>query len=72
MSDLIYGKLIVISSVIILIYFSCWIFLTPFAEATDYLFKVFPSLRYALIIPAVSGLIFITIISLFVLSSIVF
>lgn len=61
------GKLILIVFGLLYLYYTLWIYALPFAEDEDYLALFFPSIRYALIIPATIGTLFIGSIILFII-----
>ncbi|XP_071442812.1 uncharacterized protein Dpm2 isoform X3 [Hetaerina americana] len=60
-SDAQLGKIILVLSVSLFVYYSLWLWVPPFLSPSSfYTFpKLFPPIRYALILPAVSGMLFI-------------
>ncbi len=53
------GKLVLITSGILYLYYTFWIYVLPFADDEDWMTIFFPPIRYALLVPAVIGSLFI-------------
>lgn len=60
------GKLILIVSIILYVYYTFWIYGLPFADEDNFVTLFFPPIRYALIVPAICGTLFIGSILLFI------
>ncbi|XP_046404603.1 uncharacterized protein LOC124169850 isoform X2 [Ischnura elegans] len=60
-SDAQLGKLIVVSSLSLFVYYTLWLWVPPFiSKSTLESFPyIFPPTRYALLVPALSGMLFI-------------
>lgn len=61
------GKFFLIVFGLLYLYYTLWIYALPFADDEDYLTLFFPPIRYALIIPAIFGTLFIGSIIVFIL-----
>lgn len=57
MDDAIIGKIIITIVLAIFAYFTCWLFIPPFAVSESFIFQLFPSIYNALILPVTVGLI---------------
>lgn len=59
MDDAIIGKIVIAIVLTIFAYFTCWLFIPPFANSESFIFQLFPSIYNALILPVTIGVIFI-------------
>lgn len=59
MDDAILGKIIIAIVLTIFAYFTCWLFIPPFADSESFINQLFPSIYNALIIPVTVGVVFI-------------
>lgn len=60
MDDAVLGKIIIAIVLTIFSYFTCWIFIPPFADSESFINQLlFPSIYNALVIPVTIGVIFI-------------
>lgn len=59
MDDAILGKIIIVIVLIVFAYFTCWLFIPPFADPESFIDNLFPSVYNALVIPVLIGVIFI-------------
>lgn len=59
MDDAILGKIIIIIVLAIFAYFTCWLFIPPFADSESFINQLFPSIYNALVVPVTVGVIFI-------------
>lgn len=59
MDDAILGKTVIFIVLIIFAYFTCWLFIPPFADSESFINQLFPSIYNALIVPVTVGVVFI-------------
>lgn len=59
MDDAILGKIAIAIVLTIFAYFTCWLFVPPFANSESFINQLFPSIYNALIIPVTVGVVFI-------------
>lgn len=59
MDDAVLGKIIIVIVLAIFAYFTCWLFIPPFADSESFINQLFPPVYNALVIPVTIGVIFI-------------
>lgn len=59
MDDAILGKIIIVIVLATFTYFTCWLFIPPFADSESFINQLFPSIYNALVMPVMFGVIFI-------------
>lgn len=59
MDDALLGKIIIVIVLVIFTYFTCWLFIPPFADSESFINQLFPSIYHALVMPVTTGVIFI-------------
>lgn len=59
MDDAVLGKIIIVIVLVIFTYFTCWLFIPPFADSESFINQLFPSIYNALVMPVTTGVIFI-------------
>lgn len=59
MDDFILGKVIIVIVLTIFAYFTCWLFIPPFADSESFIYQLFPSIYNALVMPVSIGVLFI-------------
>jgi hypothetical protein len=59
MDDATIGKYFIIIVLTIFVYFTCWLFIPPFADFESFINQLFPSVYNALVLPVIFGVIFI-------------
>lgn len=67
LDDATLGKLVLIIFGILYFYYTIWIYILPFADDEDYIVLFFPPIKYALIIPALMGTLFVGTLIIFTL-----
>lgn len=59
MDDSTKGKIVIALVLSLFAYFTCWLFIPPFAESKSFINQLFPSVNYLLVVPVTFGVIFI-------------
>lgn len=59
MDDAVSGKIIIAIVLVVFAYFTCWLFIPPFADSESFIYQLFPSIYNALILPVTIGVLFI-------------
>lgn len=59
MDDALLGKFIIALVLSTFAYFTCWLFIPPFADSESFIVHLFPSVYNALFMPVIFGVIFI-------------
>lgn len=59
MDDAVSGKIIIAIVLVIFAYFTCWLFIPPFADSESFICQLFPSIYNVLILPMTIGVMFI-------------
>lgn len=59
MDDSVQGKIIIAIVLSLFAYFTCWLFIPPFAESDSFLNQLFPSVNNLLVVPVTFGVLFI-------------
>lgn len=59
MDDALLGKIVIVIVLTIFTYFTCWLFIPPFADSESFINTLFPSIYSALVMPVSIGVIFI-------------
>lgn len=59
MDDAVSGKIIIAIVLVIFAYFTCWLFIPPFADSESFIYQLFPSIYNVLILPMTIGVMFI-------------
>lgn len=57
MDDAIIGKIVIAIVLAIFAYFTCWLFIPPFANSESFIFQLFPTIYNALVLPVTIGVI---------------
>lgn len=59
MDDAVLGKFFLSIVLTLFTYFTCWLFIPPFADTESFMSQLFPSVYNALFMPVIIGVIFI-------------
>lgn len=59
LDDATLGKLVLVVFGLLYFYYTFWIYILPFVDEENFITLFFPSVRYALIVPAILGSLFI-------------
>lgn len=59
MDDALLGKIVIVIVIVFFTYFTCWLFIPPFADSESFINQLFPSIYNALVMPVTIGVIFI-------------
>lgn len=70
MDDALIGKIIIAIVLAFFAYFTCWLFIPPFADSESFINQLFPSIYNALIFPVTIGVVFIFALTIFTLFAI--